>query len=127
MPFRRLLLGLGLFPALALAEVHYTLAPEPANGCVRVSVSVDSPKTTESYRIPAWCPGFYFLLNYEKKIYDVRALDGQGQALAVDHAADSREWTVADPDGRPYRLIYRVQGDDPGLGFFATSVLPHTA
>ncbi len=127
MPFRRALLTLALLPAIAAADLHYTLAPEPQHKSVRVTIVVEKPNATETFRIPAWCPGFYFLLNYEKKISDFKAVDGAGKELAVEHGFDPRQWTVKDPSKKPITISYRVLGDDPGLGFFGTSVIAHTA
>ncbi len=116
-----------LTSAAVMADVHYTLTPEPANKTVRVTIEVDQPGTSETFRIPAWCPGFYFLQDYQKKISDFKAVDSAGTPLTIDHAADPRAWTVKNPDSKSFTVSYRVLGDDPGLGFFATSVLPTTA
>jgi len=127
MTIRPAFAALALFPTLCLADVRYTLAPEVTSKTVRITVGVDQPGTEESFRIPAWCPGFYFLLPYQEKISDFKAVDSNGVSLKVDHSQDVREWTVSDPDKKPMVVSYRVLGDDPGLGFFGTSVLPHTA
>lgn len=115
-----------LFPVFAAADVHYTLTAEPENKSVRVTIMVDDPKDSESYRIPAWCPGFYTLKNYETKISYFKAVDTNGAALPVQHPS-SRQWVVSTSDKSPYKVSYRVLGDDPGLGFFGTSVLQKTA
>jgi predicted metalloprotease with PDZ domain len=94
---------------------------------VRVTITLSDPKAEESFAIPAWCPGFYFIQHYEDKISDFKAVDPSGNPLKVAHSSSSRQWTVADPNGDPMTVSYRVLGDDPGLGFFGTSVLSHTA
>lgn len=127
MTLRHALIPLALLPALCAADVKYTLSPEPANRCVRVTITIDEPNSQESFRIPAWCPGFYFLLKYQDNISEFKAVDTSGASLKVDHAQDVRQWTVSDPDKKAMTVSYRVLGDDPGLGFFGTSVLPHTA
>ncbi len=127
MPLRRALLALGLLPSVCLADLHYTLAPEPDNKSVRVTVTVDNPKLEEDFRIPAWCPGFYFLQTYQRKISDFKAVDPSGADLHVSHDEGSREWKVSDPDQKPITASYRVLGDDAGLGFFGTNVRPKTA
>ncbi|HWA82079.1 MAG TPA: hypothetical protein VG820_01495 [Fimbriimonadaceae bacterium] len=127
MRLRSALIPLALAPAFCFADVKYTLTPEPSNRTVRVTITIDDPKEEESFRIPAWCPGFYFLLQYQDKISEFKAVDPTGAPLKVDHSQDVRQWTVSDPDKKPITVSYRVLGDDPGLGFFATSVLPHTA
>jgi predicted metalloprotease with PDZ domain len=132
MPIRPSLIGLALLPlallpCLAAADVHYTLQPEPQNRSVRVTIRVDDPQVHERFAIPAWCPGFYFLLNYERKISEFTAVTPAGKNLKVNHADNPRQWDVLDEDAKPYVVSYRVLGDDPGLGFFGTSVLPFTA
>lgn len=127
MPFRPYLLALALLPAAALSDVHYTLTAEPKSSSVRVTIAVDDPGDSESFRIPAWCPGFYFLENYQDRIADFKAVYASGDSLTIDHTQDKRQWTVADPDKKPFTVSYRVLGDDPGLGFFGTSVIAHTA
>jgi predicted metalloprotease with PDZ domain len=126
---RRFLLLAALLPGLAAADVRYTLTPEPAAKQVRISMTLEEAKTREEFRIPAWCPGFYFLLNYHEKISDFRAVDPSGQELEVQHSkeGDPRAWYVVNPAGTPITVSYRVLGDDPGLGFFRVNVQPHTA
>lgn len=120
-------LALAVLSTASFADVYYTISPEPQNGQLRVTIKVDNPGTSEAFRIPAWCPGFYFLQDYQKKISDFKATDDGGVPLTVDHAADPRLWTIANPEKKAFTVSYRVLGDDPGLGFFATSVLPRAA
>lgn len=127
MPLCRALVALAFLPSLSLAVVRYTLTAEPEHKSVRVTITIDEPGTQESFRIPYWCPGFYFQEHYEQKISDFKAVDKEGGALKVDHSEDARQWVVSDPDHRQMTVSYRVVGDDPGLGFFGTSVLPKTA
>jgi len=127
MPIRRALIAFAFLPFLASADVHYTLTADPQNKSVRVTITLDKPNPEESFHIPAWCPGFYFLQHFEKKISDFKAVDPSGADLKVDHSKDPRGWTVSDPEQKPITVSYRVLGDDPGLGFFGTSVLSKTA
>lgn len=120
------LVPLAIFPALALADVEYKLTPDPAAGQMGVSVTVPKGLKTEEFRIPAWCPGFYFLLDYQKKISDVRAVDAGGNTLNV-HASDVRGWVVDNPSEGPITLSYRILGNDPGLGFFGVNVQKNAA
>lgn len=117
---------LALLPALAIADVRYTLQPQPASGAVRVSMSIDSTSPTTTFRIPAWCPGFYFLLKYQDKITNFTARDSGGKQLEVRRGDDPRAWTVVGGAGE-ITVSYSVTGDDAGLGFFAVNVRPDKA
>lgn len=112
-------------PTLARAEIRYTLTPEPASGTVAISMAVPSAGASPVFRIPAWCPGFYFLLEYQKKISAVRATAPDGGELKVS-GVDPRAWRVENPLGGEVVFSYRVLGDDAGLGFFGVNVRPHT-
>lgn len=122
---RFLALATVLFPALAAADVHYTMRTDPAAQTVRITVRIDDAPAAAVFRIPAWCPGFYSIRNYQEKIFDVRASDGAGKALEI-RRPDDRAWQVANAAGK-VTLEYSVRGDDPGLGFFGVNVRGHTA
>lgn len=113
-------------PAFAAADLHYWMRPDIPSKAIRVAVRIDDAKATEELRIPAWTPGFYFLLDYQKKITAVRATDVSGKELVVKRKeGDSRAWIVANPAEGPVTLSYTVVGDDGGLGFFGVSVKDH--
>ncbi len=122
---RSLFALIACLPAAALGTVHYRIAPDPAAKTLAVSIVIDNPSDAETFRIPAWSPGFYFLESYEKKISDVKATDPSGAGLSIDHS-DPRAWVVHDPNKKPITLSYRVLGDDPGLGFFAVNIKDKT-
>ncbi len=122
---RGLALFLVLLPGLALAQIEYTLTPEPAAQSIRVKATLEAKTGETEFRIPAWCPGYYVLQDYQKKISDVKVTDAQGRILATS-SSDPRSWKVAAPAGTKLTLSYRVLGDDGGLGFFAVAVKPHT-
>lgn len=75
-------------------------------------------------RIPAWCPGFYVLRDYQTKIYDFAANDGS--SLSV-FRPDSRGWRFRVREKGTVTVSYRVKGDDSGLGFFGVHVRPQGA
>ncbi|HVL39665.1 MAG TPA: PDZ domain-containing protein [Fimbriimonadaceae bacterium] len=116
---------LAALPAFAQGDVHYTLTPDLPARSVRISLRLDDAKAQEELRIPAWCPGFYFIQNYQNKISDVRATDASGKELKVGKR-DARAWVIENPAQGPITFSYRVLGDDGGLGFFGVSVRPHT-
>ncbi|MBV6457033.1 MAG: hypothetical protein HONBIEJF_00138 [Fimbriimonadaceae bacterium] len=115
-----------LLPALATAEIGYRITVDPPARSIRVAIQADDLGDAPTFRIPAWCPGFYFLQDYPAKLSDVRATDAAGRPLSI--ARDGKYgWTVANPSKGPVTLSYSVLGDDGGLGFFGVSVHPHTA
>src|ERR1700712_4950324 len=95
---------------LGLADLHYTLTPEPDKGDVVVTLTLEKADKLEKFRIPAWCPGFYFLLDYDKKIKDFKAVDDKGQALEFS-TPERREWDVKNPAEAPITISYKVIGD----------------
>ncbi|MBI5706643.1 MAG: M61 family metallopeptidase [Armatimonadetes bacterium] len=119
---RRFLLFLCLLPVLSWADVHYTLTPQPQAQSVLVSVRLETTEPDQSFHIPAWCPGFYFLQRYEQNLSDIRAANGAGQALQIGPGEDARSWVVSNPTQGPMTFSYRVLGNDPGLGFFGVNV-----
>lgn len=88
-----------------------------------MTLTAKAPET--EVRIPAWCPGYYVLQNYQKKISDLRIADADGKPLPYS-TPDERGWKIKAAAGTKLAISYRVLGDDPGLGFFAVSVKPHT-
>ena len=118
---RRLLAGLLCLVSIASADVHYKLTPQPSAKTVTVAVTIDHPKSVETFRIPAWCPGYYQIAQYEKKIFDVKATDPTGRSLSIE-AVDSRSWRVYGAGSEQATVSYKILGDDPGLGFFAVFV-----
>jgi predicted metalloprotease with PDZ domain len=117
--------ALFMLPAAAFADLHYTLKPDLPAQSIQVALTLDEAAEEVEFRIPAWCPGFYFILNYQDKISDVRATGPGGNELQIERS-DSRGWKVANPDKGAVTISYRVLGDDPGLGFFGVNVHPHT-
>ena len=114
-----------LLPGLAHAQLHYTVTPEPTAQSIRVRLNLEAKGSSTEFRIPAWCPGYYVLQDYQKKISDVKVTDEKGNLLAIQNP-DSRGWRVFAPAGTKLTLSYRVLGDEEGLGFFAVNVRPHT-
>jgi predicted metalloprotease with PDZ domain len=125
---RRALAWILLFaPALGSAEIAYTLAPVPGAGQARIAIVAPKAGPRPEFRIPAWCPGFYFIQRYQEKISDFRATDANGASLGVRRADDQRGWIVENPSEGDVTVSYAVLGDDGGLGFFGVNVRSHTA
>jgi predicted metalloprotease with PDZ domain len=122
---RRLILGLCLLPCLSAATVQYSLTPDPAAGTATVAVTLDKAAAQETFRIPAWTPGYYFIDRYQDKLFDIKATDPTGRPLVVSKLGP-RAWQVRNPRRVPITLSYRVQGDDAALGFFGVSIKKDT-
>ena len=116
-----LCLLLSALPLFASADVKYNVRVNPAAKNLSVRMQIDGAKESETVRIPAWCPGFYFLLDYEKALFDVNVVNLAGQKL-VTKKLDSRSIQIANPTKEPVVITYRIQGNDAGMGFFRTHV-----
>ncbi|MCW5933734.1 MAG: M61 family metallopeptidase [Fimbriimonadia bacterium] len=103
----------------AQEKIHYTITiPNPELKKFRVLIKVQGATQDRlKFVIPAWCPGFYLLLNYERDISEVRALDSKGLSLKVEKEGD-RSWVVSAPDKTETTLEYEVAARDGGFGFF---------
>lgn len=119
------LLFLTLWPLAGRCDVDYRLAVDVPSRSVRMQVRLESKPGTVNFVIPSWCPGFYSLKAYERKVFDFRARDESGAVLQVSKSGS--QWSVDLPREGTLNISYRVQGDDPGLGFFGTSVRERTA
>ena len=99
------------------ADLQYKVKPYPASKSFGVNMLITNAKEKETVRIPAWCPGFYFILDYEKRLSDIKVLDPEGNPLKFKWI-DSRGFQIQNPEKTPITINYRVLGNDTGLGFF---------
>lgn len=117
-PMRALLPSLFcLSAASAFADIEYQVKPNLSSKTFSVRMTITNPGTTEKVRIPAWCPGFYFILDYEKRLFDFHPVDQEGADLKFKKI-DSRGYEISNPSGKPIVVNYRIMGNDSGLGFF---------
>jgi predicted metalloprotease with PDZ domain len=107
--------------AFGLANIDFTVRVMPSAKTFAVKMQIDNAKELEKIRIPAWCPGFYFLLDYDKKISDFNATDAAGNRIRA-RKESSNTWVVENPTKKPLTITYRVLGDDTGLGFFRSHI-----
>ena len=119
-----------------LATYHYTLTVPPAsvalqtiNPTPQYHVTITAPCTKEAFQefaIPAWTPGYYQILHYERGIHHLRAEDASGHSLSVSRPSE-RVWRVdtsslsAAPTDS-ISVFYDVDANDAGLGFFGSSL-----
>ena len=102
--------GAGL-PQPAQAPIEYLLSfPEPHQRWMQVEMTVqDLGPRPLRVRMSRSSPGRYAVHEFAKNVWDVAAVDGVGQPLAVVRAA-LQQWDVAGHDGR-VTLRYKVYGD----------------
>lgn len=107
--------------AFALGDIHYKVRVNPSAKNFSVTMQLSAANESEIVRIPAWCPGFYFLLDFEKALFDFKASNPSGEPLKV-RRIDPRGYLVTNPAKTPITITYRIQGLDTGLGFFRNHV-----
>jgi predicted metalloprotease with PDZ domain len=79
----------------------------PHRQYAHVEVRITDPTGThDDLAMPAWTPGSYLIRDFAKHVYDLRASDTKGHALAVQRI-DKQTWRVQH-DGAPYEVRYRV-------------------
>ncbi len=84
--------------------------PRPQQRWMEVAVTVtDLPPGPLSMRMSTASPGRYARHDFAKNVFEVRAVDGAGNALDPVRSAMAR-WDVAGHDGA-VRFTYRVYGD----------------
>jgi predicted metalloprotease with PDZ domain len=110
--------------AFGRATVHYGVEFEPDLKQAHVAIRLDSSGASETFRIPAWSPGYYQIARYQDGISEVVAKTADGERLRIQKDG-MRGWHVANPEKKPFTLSYQVEGNDQGLGFFATEVDKH--
>lgn len=114
-----LLTSLFALSGFAFSDVNFRVRPNPAAKTFGIRMEITNASDVEKVSIPAWCPGFYFLLDYEKSIFDVNATTPEGAKLTVKKVG-ARSWEVQNPAKTPVTVTYRLQAADSGLGFFRT-------
>jgi predicted metalloprotease with PDZ domain len=86
-----------VFPASAAdSPWTYTVSmPHPAAHVFHVALRIDAPSgEMVDFKMPAWMPGFYKILDYEANVSNFRAADGAGKALPWEKVTRNT-WRVA--------------------------------
>src|SRR5260370_15215910 len=122
------------FLLLALAFLARGQAPE---GSMALTLSMERPNAhyyhitfrcdglagdTQDFKMPAWTPGYYRIMDYAKNVVNFRAADGGGHALAWQKAAKNT-WRVASRNAPSITVSYDVYAFTP---FVAESYLDET-
>ena len=87
-----------------------------------LEIAIPNPGTKSvTFSIPAWTPGFYQLLHFERSIEQVKAEDDSNHSLTVKHAS-LRSWQVSGYEAPTAKIFlrYEVKAVDKGFGFFGS-------
>jgi predicted metalloprotease with PDZ domain len=106
-----------LLCALAAAQaadvrITYSVSvPDPAAHRFHVALRCEGlPAELNDFKMPAWSPGFYRLLDYAKNVTNFRAEDGLGRALPWEKVT-ANTWRVASGVATAIALQYDVFGN----------------
>jgi predicted metalloprotease with PDZ domain len=132
-------------PCLARAQ------PRPTAPAMSITVSMERPTThyyhvvfradglkgeTQDFKMPAWTPGYYRIMDYAKNVMDFKAEDGTGRPLAWEKTAKNT-WRVRSGKAESIVVSYDVYaftrfcadsylGDDGGF-ISPTGLFMHVA
>jgi predicted metalloprotease with PDZ domain len=108
-----IIISLILFKQQASAQqnidLHYTLSlNDPATHRIHVTFRCSGLSgPVLDFKMPAWMPGYYQLLDYAKNVGNFHATDNAGHALAWAKS-DTNTWRVAHPAGSNITVTYDV-------------------
>jgi predicted metalloprotease with PDZ domain len=103
-------------PSFAQAQVR------PATPAMSIAVSMERPTThyyrvvfradglkgeTQDFKMPAWTPGYYRIMDYAKNVMDFKAKDGTGRPLAWEKTAKNT-WRVRSGEAASIVVSYDV-------------------
>jgi predicted metalloprotease with PDZ domain len=100
------------FPLSAGGTMAFTVSmPQPATHLFHVTFRCEGLKgEIQDFAMPAWMPGFYRIMDYQKNVTNFRAADGTGRALPWEKATKNT-WRVATGNARAVVLDYDVFGN----------------
>jgi predicted metalloprotease with PDZ domain len=115
------------FPVIVFSIVFLITASfalgEEREGSMAFTVSMDRPDThyyhvefaceglkgeTLDFKMPAWTPGYYGLMNYAKGVENFKAADGSGKPLSWEKTA-ANTWRVAADNAPSLTVSYNVK------------------
>ena len=105
----------GLWLLLAASGFAQTFSfqvsmPRAAEHMVHVTMRSDGlAGEFQDFKMPAWMPGYYRLIDYAKNVTDFRARDGAGHALEWEKVARNA-WRVATGNAPAVVIDYDVTG-----------------
>jgi predicted metalloprotease with PDZ domain len=126
-----------LIPAVLILISAAAAFGQPAEGTMAITLSMDRPAThyyhvvfhTEGlkgdaldFKLPAWTPGYYRIMDYSKNLLNFRAADGAGHTLQWNKTAKNT-WHVDSHNTASITVSYDVYAYNP---FVAESFLDDT-
>ena len=96
----------------AKATMAFTVSmPEPSTHKFHVTFRCDGLKgEMQDFKMPAWMPGFYRIMDYEKNVMNFHAEDGAGGALPWEKVTKNT-WRVVSGNAPAIILNYDVFGN----------------
>jgi predicted metalloprotease with PDZ domain len=97
--------------------------PQPATHYYHVVFRAEGLQgESQDFKLPAWTPGYYRIMDYAKNVVNFRASDGAEHPLAW-HKTAKNTWHVDSPNARVIEVSYDVYAYNP---FVAESFLDDT-
>ena len=113
--------GRSLFCFVFLFAASFALG-QPPEGTMAFTVSMEQPNThyyhvvfrcegmkgeTQDFKMPAWTPGYYQIMDYARNVLNFRAEDGAGNRLAWEKTAKNT-WRVKSGKAASVTVSYDV-------------------
>ncbi|HNP24770.1 MAG TPA: PDZ domain-containing protein [Panacibacter sp.] len=91
------------------SRVHFTVSMEhPSTHYFHVEVNCSGFQGDSiSFKMPAWAPGYYWIMNYSKNVINFKAADESGKQLACDKTGKN-EWRVIKKTNVTVNISYDV-------------------
>lgn len=109
------------FVPLEAGTMAFTVSmPQPATHYFHITFRCEGLKgAVQDFELPAWMPGFYRILDYEKNVTNFRAANGAGRPLPWEKVTRNT-WRVASDEASAIIVDYDVFGN---ISFPAQSFL----
>lgn len=103
-----------LATAAPASAVHYRIeVPDVHSHLFTVHMTVASPASTQTLRLPAWIPGSYLLREFAKHLQQLECRQG-GKRIPVTQL-DKATWQVSCRAGLPLEVSYEVYAFDASV------------
>jgi len=106
---------------LCFVPVTFVLGQKP-EGTMAFTVSMEQPNThyyhvvfrceeirgeTLDFKMPAWTPGYYWIMNFARNVLNFRAVDGKGRSLPWEKTSKNT-WRIKSRNANPITVSYDV-------------------